>query len=172
MASTKASDKLTDIALNNVSADTLLSLDNQLCFSLYVCSKEVIKRYKPLLDPYGLTYTGYITLMALWEEDGINVKSLGEKLFLDSGTLTPLLKKLEAQGYVTRERSPEDERNMIVKLTYKGKQLKGEITCVPKQLLADLDYSNVKSYLLMKSLHELMDVFAEENGNSYYTNKK
>ncbi|MBQ5580666.1 MAG: MarR family transcriptional regulator, partial [Clostridia bacterium] len=96
--------------------DELLKLDNQLCFSLYVCSKEVIKRYKPLLEPYGLTYTGYITMMALWEKDNVNVKELGSRLFLDSGTLTPLLKKLEVQGYVERTRDPRDERNIIIRL--------------------------------------------------------
>ena len=74
--------------------ETALKLDNQLCFALYVCSKEIIKKYKPLLEPLGLTYTGYITMMALWEEDEINVKDLGQKLYLDSGTLTPLLKKI------------------------------------------------------------------------------
>ncbi|MBP5272403.1 MAG: MarR family transcriptional regulator, partial [Clostridia bacterium] len=94
--------KLTERAIDALPEDELLKLDNQLCFSLYVCSKEVIKRYKPLLEPYGLTYTGYITMMALWEKDNVNVKELGSRLFLDSGTLTPLLKKLEAQGYVER----------------------------------------------------------------------
>ncbi|MBP5460260.1 MAG: MarR family transcriptional regulator, partial [Clostridia bacterium] len=88
--------KLTERAIDALPEDELLKLDNQLCFSLYVCSKEVIKRYKPLLEPYGLTYTGYITMMALWEKDNVNVKELGSRLFLDSGTLTPLLKKLEA----------------------------------------------------------------------------
>ena len=87
--------KLTERAIDALPEDELLKLDNQLCFSLYVCSKEVIKRYKPLLEPYGLTYTGYITMMALWEKDNVNVKELCSRLFLDSGTLTPLLKKLE-----------------------------------------------------------------------------
>ena len=102
----------------------ILKLDNQLCFSLYVCSKEIIRKYKPLLEPYGLTYTGYIIMMALWEEDDITIKSLGEKLFLDSGTLTPLLKKLESQGYIVRNRSKKDERNVYINLTKKGKDLK------------------------------------------------
>ena len=79
-----------------------LNLDNQLCFALYVCSKEIIRIYKPYLDPLGLTYTGYITMMALWEKDGVLVKDLGSRLFLDSGTLTPLLKKMEKEGFLTR----------------------------------------------------------------------
>ena len=85
-----------------------LNLDNQLCFALYVCSKEVIRRYKPLLDPLGLTYTSYITMLALWEQDGVQVKDLGKRLFLDSGTLTPLLKKMEkAHGFYFADRKGE-----------------------------------------------------------------
>lgn len=171
MSKEKESDFFQETVLNNVSDDTLLCLDNQLCFSLYVCSKEVIKRYKPILEPYGLTYTGYITLLALWEEDNINVKQLGERLFLDSGTLTPLLKKLEASGYITRERDPSDERNIVIKLTRKGYNLKKQAVCVPKQMLQGLQFSNVKAYLLMKTLHELMESFAEEDKNSYYIEK-
>ncbi|MGL6014970.1 MAG: MarR family winged helix-turn-helix transcriptional regulator [Selenomonadaceae bacterium] len=91
-------------------ADEILTLDKQLCFALYVASKEVIRKYKPLLSPLGLTYTGYIAMLALWEKDNLTVKKLGEKLFLDSGTLTPLLKKLEGLGYIDRIRSTADER--------------------------------------------------------------
>ena len=83
----------------------LLKIDNQLCFPLYVCSKEIIKKYKPYLDKLELTYTQYITMMVLWEEKEINVKSLGEKLYLDSGTLTPLLKKLEKKEFIIRKKS-------------------------------------------------------------------
>ncbi len=155
--------KLTEKALEAVSEDELLKLDNQLCFSLYVCSKEVIKRYKPLLEPYGLTYTGYITMMALWEKDNVNVKELGSRLFLDSGTLTPLLKKLEAQGYVERTRDPRDERNIIIRLTDKGNELKNMAVCVPRQMIDGLDIGNMKAVVLMKTLHQLMDAFAEEN---------
>ena len=86
-----------------------LCLDNQLCFALYVCSKEIIRKYQPLLEPLGLTYTSYITLMCLWEKDNVSVKELGKRLFLDSGTLTPLLKKMEGQGLVLRTRSKKDE---------------------------------------------------------------
>lgn len=94
-----------------------LKLDNQLCFAVYVASKEIIKQYKPFLDPLGLTYTQYITLLALWEKSDISVKELGQRLFLDSGTLTPLLKKLEAMNLIERVRSSDDERLIIVSLT-------------------------------------------------------
>lgn len=148
--------KLAEKALDMAGEDELLKLDNQLCFSLYVCSKEVIKRYKPLLEPYGLTYTGYITMMALWEKDNVNVKELGSRLFLDSGTLTPLLKKLEAQGYVERTRDPRDERNIIIRLTEKGRDLKQMAVCVPRQMIDGLDIGNMKAVVLMKTLHQLM----------------
>lgn len=154
--------KLTEKALDAVAEEELLKLDNQLCFSLYVCSKEVIKRYKPLLEPYGLTYTGYITMMALWEKDNVNVKELGSRLFLDSGTLTPLLKKLEAQGYVERTRDPRDERNIIIRLTDKGRDLKQMAVCVPRQMIDSLDIGNMKAVVLMKTLHQLMDAFVED----------
>ena len=100
-----------------------LKLENQLCFPLYACSKEVIKKYKPILDEFDLTYTQYITMMVLWEYGSINVKTLGDMLFLDSGTLTPLLKKLESKGYITRNRDKNDERNLIISITDSGKKL-------------------------------------------------
>lgn len=151
-----------DFALSAIPDSELQKLDNQLCFSLYVCSKEVIKKYKPLLDPLGLTYTGYITLLALWEEDNINVKDLGKRLYLDSGTLTPVLKKLEKLGYIERTRNREDERNLIIKLTPLGRSLKKEAVCVPKDLLKSVDYSSVKAVVLLKTLHQLMDVLTED----------
>ena len=95
-----------------------LKLENQLCFPLYACSKEVIRKYKPYLDKYDLTYTQYIAMMVLWEEKKVNVKELGQKLFLDSGTLTPLLKKLEQKGYIERKRSENDERNLYILKTF------------------------------------------------------
>ncbi len=109
-----------------------LRLGNQICFPLYACSREIIKRYTPLLDEIGLTYTQYITMMVLWEERSINVRDLGDRLFLDSGTLTPLLKKLEEKGLVTRERSKRDERNLIVTITDKGDALKERAVDVPR----------------------------------------
>ena len=101
-------------------------LENQLCFPLYACSKEIIRKYKPYLDRLDLTYTQYITMMVMWEKEKVNVKTLGQCLFLDSGTLTPVLKKLEAKGYIRRERSIQDERNLEVTITEKGMGLREE----------------------------------------------
>jgi len=133
-----------------------LMLDNQLCFSLYVCSKEIIKKYKPLLDPYNLTYTGYIILMALWEKDDITVKELGTHLYLDSGTLTPMLKKLEAQDYVSRIRSSSDERNVFIKLTLKGRAFQDIALQIPKDLICNLDLDPQDAVGLLNGLHQLM----------------
>lgn len=108
-----------------------LKLENQLCFPLYACSKEIIKKYKPYLEEIDLTYTQYIVMMVLWNDNEINVKSLGEKLFLDSGTLTPLLKTLENKGYINRNRSIDDERNLIISITNEGKKLKNKAKNIP-----------------------------------------
>lgn len=115
-----------------------LKLENQLCFKYYVISKEIIRRYKPLLDPLGLTYTGYIAMLVLWEEDNISVKSLGKILTLDSGTLTPLLKKLESKGYISRVRSEKDERKVMVNLTNKGISLKKEASHIPQAIINNI----------------------------------
>lgn len=142
--------------VDNMSDDDLLKLDNQLCFALYVSSRDIIKKYKPLLDPLDLTYTGYITLLALWEKDDVTVKELGERLYLDSGTLTPLLKKLEAKGLLKRERRSEDERNVYITLTIKGHELKKEAAKVPRQLIGDSDLDEESTIQLIKSLHHYM----------------
>ena len=153
---------LSDIALSAVVPDSeMQKLDNQLCFALYVCSKEAVRKYKPYLDPLGLTYTGYITMMCLWEKDGVNVKELGKRLFLDSGTLTPLLKKLEGRGYVERKRDSHDERNMIVSLTEKGQELKKEAADIPRNLLKEIPIGNAKALLLLQTLQQLMEEFSE-----------
>ena len=108
-----------------------LKLENQLCFLLYAAAKEVVRKYKPYLDELDLTYTQYITMMVLWENESMNVKELGSKLYLDSGTLTPLLKKLESKGYISRCRCKEDERNLIIEITEKGEQLKEAAAHIP-----------------------------------------
>ncbi|HKM04313.1 MAG TPA: MarR family transcriptional regulator [Lachnospiraceae bacterium] len=145
--------------IDPIPTDELLKLDNQLCFAFYVCSKEIIKKYKPLLDPLGLTYTSYITLLALWEEDNINVKDLGKRLYLDSGTLTPILKKMEHAGLVQRKRSDTDERNVYILLTEKGRTLKVEAANVPKQLLCSIPFGSEDDLSISKllpTLHLLM----------------
>jgi DNA-binding MarR family transcriptional regulator len=140
--------------MNNCDA---LKLENQLCFPLYACSKEIVRRYKPYLDELDLTYTQYITMMVLWEEDEINVKELGRKLYLDSGTLTPLLKKLEAKGYITRSRSKEDERNLVVKITGSGKALREKACEIPAKVGSCVNLSEEKAKLLYETLYQILD---------------
>ena len=111
-----------------------LKLENQLCFPLYACSKEIVRRYKPYLDELDLTYTQYITMMVLWEKKQTNVKELGECLYLDSGTLTPVLKKMEQKGYLTRHRSEEDERNLVVTITDAGEKLREDAVTIPPRM--------------------------------------
>jgi len=133
----------------------ILKLDNQLCFPLYAVSKEIVRRYQPLLDPLDLTYTQYITMMVMWEKKCVTVKELGEKLYLDSGTLTPVLKNLESKGYVTRTRSKDDERNLMVTLTDSGEALKDEALEVPLKLsgCVNLSPDDAKTlYVLLKKL--------------------
>ena len=113
--------------------DSLL-LKNQLCFPLYACARETIKLYKPYLDELDLTYTQYIAMMVLWERNTLSVKELGEALYLDSGTLTPLLKKMEAKGLLSRRRSAEDERSLLVSLTDEGLALRDKALNVPAQM--------------------------------------
>ena len=133
-----------------------LKLDNQLCFPLYACSREVVKRYTPYLDELGLTYTQYVTMMVMWEHRNLTVKAAGEYLHLDSGTLTPLFKKLEEKGLVARTRSKEDERNLIVSLTKKGEALRDRALNVPAQLSACIDLEPEKANQLYTLLHELL----------------
>jgi MarR family transcriptional regulator, organic hydroperoxide resistance regulator len=111
-----------------------LALDQQLCFALYSTSLAMTKLYKPLLSPLGLTYPQYLALLVLWERDGLGVGELGERLFLDSGTLTPLLKRMEAAGWLKRERDSADERRVVVKLTADGRALRTKAKRVPVQL--------------------------------------
>ena len=122
-------------AENKTDKYDVLRLDHQLCFPLYACAKEVVRRYKPFLDQIGLTYTQYIAMMVLWEKKQVTVKELGESLFLDSGTLTPLLKKMEQKQLLTRTRSKEDERVLLVTITEEGEALKEKAVNVPTQLM-------------------------------------
>ena len=111
-----------------------LKLENQLCFPRYAASRELVKRYRPYLEPMGLTYTQYIAMMVFWEQRICSVKELGEKLYLDSGTLTPVLKNLEAKGFVRRYRSTEDERVLLVEVTEDGLRLRDRAAGVPEQV--------------------------------------
>lgn len=134
-----------------------LKLCNQLCFPLYACAKEVVRMYKPYLDEFDLTYTQYITMLVLWEQGEISVKQLGEVLYLDSGTLTPVLKKLEQKGYLHRERSKEDERVLLVTLTEVGERLKEKAVKIPRQMGACMKLEPEEAVTLHRILHKLLD---------------
>ena len=139
-----------------------LKLKNQICFPLYACSKEIIRRYKPFLDKVDLTYTQYITMMALGENESMNVRELGSRLFLDSGTLTPLLKKLENKGYIKRSRSKEDERNLIVTLTDKGWELREEMLSIPRSMASCVDLDQQEAADLYRLLYKVLGVQTEK----------
>lgn len=138
-----------------------LKLENQLCFPLYACSREIIKQYKPFLEKLDLTYTQYITMMVLWDEKCINVKTLGDRLYLDSGTLTPLLKKLEAKGLVSRKRSEADERNLIVSITEAGEKLKDAALSVPEAMAKCVPLSADEAATLYMLLYKLLQTEPE-----------
>ena len=134
-----------------------LKLENQLCFPLYVCSKEIVRKYKPFLDELDITYTQYITLMVLWDKGALSVKELGKQLYLDSGTLTPLLKTLEAKGFVARTRDKEDERNLIVSLTDEGMKLRERAVSIPAMMGACLNIKPEDAAELYRILHQIME---------------
>ena len=134
-----------------------LKLSKQLCFPLYACSRETIKLYKPYLDELGLTYTQYITMMVLWEHKAMTVKALGQELFLDSGTLTPLLKKLEEKGLVTRRRSGLDERNLIVTITELGEEMKDRALHIPGEMTKCINLPKEDIRDLYRMLHQLLE---------------
>ena len=133
-----------------------LKLDNQLCFPLYVCSKEIVKKYRPFLDEIGLTYTQYITIMAMWEHEELSVKELGEYLFLDSGTLTPVLKTLEKKGFLSRKRSSKDERMLVVTLSESGKELGERAVEVPFKMQGCMSIDEKDAAELYRILHKMM----------------
>ena len=133
-----------------------LKLDNQLCFPLYACAREVVKKYKPFLDDIDLTYTQYVTMMVLWEKTTVTSKEIGERLHLDSGTLTPVIKKLAEKGLVTRARSPEDERNLVVTLTDAGLALRDRAACIPGQMGQCICLSPEDAATLYRILYQLL----------------
>lgn len=135
----------------------MLKLDRQLCFPLYAVSKEIVRKYKPFLDEINLTYTQYITMMVLWEEKEILVKDMGEKLFLDSGTLTPVLNGLEKKGYAIRRRSETDKRDMYAVVTEKGLSIRDKASEIPAKLGACVPLDPEKATLLYQILHEMME---------------
>ncbi|MDI4631565.1 MarR family transcriptional regulator [Pelomonas sp. V22] len=132
-----------------------LRLDQQLCFALYSSSLAMTKLYKPLLEPLGLTYPQYLVMLVLWEQDGISVSTLGQRLSLDSGTLTPLLKRLEAAGLINRQRASDDERRVEIFLNPQGLALKQQALTIPPQLACAAACSLEELSSLTRRLHEL-----------------
>lgn len=143
---------------DEINYDTL-KLENQLCFPLYAAAKEVVKKYNPFLSEIDLTYTQYITMMVLWDKKEISVKELGEHLYLDSGTLTPLLKALEKKGYVTRKRSENDERVLIVNVTDPGMQLRDKAVSVPEKVSSCVSLDPKDAAELYRILYKLLGEF-------------
>lgn len=148
--------------MQNTKYDSL-KLENQLCFPLYACSKEIIRKYKPFLDKIDLTYTQYITMMVLWDKKEINTKELGNYLYLDSGTLTPLLKKLETKGYIKRNRDTIDTRNLIVTITNKGMNLRDEALSIPENISKCVDLTPEEAMALYNVLYKILKKFKEED---------
>ena len=133
-----------------------LCLKNQLCFPLYACSREIIKQYRPHLEELGLTYTQYITMMVVWERQEISVRDLGKELYLDSGTLTPVLKSLEQKGFISRSRSEQDERLLIVKVTPSGMELKERATAVPLKMAGCMNLTPEEAGELYRLLYKVL----------------
>ncbi len=133
-----------------------LKLENQLCFPLYACARKVVSQYTPLLKPLGITYTQYIVFMVLWENDGLTVGELGNKLSLDNGTLTPMLKKLEQAGFVTRLRDKDDERKVTIHLTEEGWALRDKVSSVPEQVGACIQISPEEARVLYGLLYKII----------------
>ncbi len=134
-----------------------MKLKNQLCFPLYAAARNVTSLYTPLLSPLGLTYTQYLVFLVLWEQDGITVGTIGEKLMLDNGTLSPLLKKLQQAGYIERRRNEEDERVVVITLTEKGRDLQEQAKDVPLQAAGCIDLPPEKAHTLYALLYELLN---------------
>jgi len=134
-----------------------LKLSNQLCFPLYACAKEIVRRYKPYLDEIDLTYTQYIAMMVLWEHRQVSVKDMGALLYLDSGTLTPVLKKLEQKGYLTRERDKSDERVLNVTITPTGEALRDKALEIPNKMRGCVCLDMDDAQTLYRILHKILE---------------
>ena len=137
--------------------DDIVPLERQLCFSVYSAAHAFTAAYKPLLEPFGLTYPQYLVMLALWQKDGVSVKEIGGRLHLDSGTLTPLLKRLQASGYVRRGRDPANERQLRVELTEEGQQLRWKVAEVRKSLVCSLGMTEAP----IQALREQVDAMTE-----------
>ncbi|MDE2615676.1 MAG: MarR family transcriptional regulator [Burkholderiales bacterium] len=140
-----------------LSVDQVLQLDNQLCFALYSASHAMSKAYKPHLDALGLTYPQYVAMLVLWERDGLTVSEIGERLYLDSGTLTPLLKRLETTGYISRLRDTTDERRVLIQLTAAGRRLKSKAAPIPGCMFEAMQCAPAELATLTRQVQQLRD---------------
>ncbi|KGE17541.1 MarR family winged helix-turn-helix transcriptional regulator [Paenibacillus wynnii] len=140
-----------------------LLLENQLCFTIYACSREITKLYQPYLDKIGVTYSQYLVMLVLWEKQQCTVKEIGEALFLDSGTLTPLLKRLQAAGLIIRERSLQDERKVLISLTEQGWALQAEAACIPSKMMEGTTMSGKEFEDLLGQFKSLLSRVHEVN---------
>lgn len=138
-------------------SDEALKLENQLCFPLYAASRKIVSAYTPYLKPLGITYTQYITFLVLWEEDGLFVGDICARLHLDNGTLTPLLKKMEKQGFVVRRRDETDERKVRVFLTDEGRAMKERVRDIPRKVGSCVDLDTEEARTLYRLLYKLLD---------------
>lgn len=141
----------------NIDKYECIKLENQLCFSLYALSREIIRLYKPFLDKYNLTYTQYLTMIVIWENNSINIKEIGTRLHLDSGTLTPVIKKLEAMELITKHRDVNDDRVVIVELTESGKNLREEVLNVPELVSCQLGLTKDEFDTLKTPIENLLN---------------
>ncbi|WP_026560111.1 MarR family transcriptional regulator [Bacillus sp. J37] len=141
----------------------MLKLENQICFKIYTAEREITRLYRDLLADLDITYPQYLVLLVLWETDSITVKELGKKLFLDSGTLTPMLKRMEANNIIRRQRSLEDERSVIISLTDKGEKMKENATCIPSKLLENLSMNTKELVSFDKALQTILIRLRNEN---------
>lgn len=135
----------------------IMKLENQLCFPLYAASRLVTSKYTKLLKPIGLTYTQYVMFLVLWEKDGITIGQLCKKLFLDNGTITPIIKKMQKAGYIERYRNPEDDRVVLIYLTEKGQNLQQKVKDIPKKIISCIELSDMKKKQLYDILYKLLD---------------
>ncbi|MDO4648419.1 MAG: MarR family transcriptional regulator [Eubacteriales bacterium] len=147
----------TDHTQDLLTNDACLHLENQLCFPLYACARKVVGLYTPYFKPLGITYTQYIVLLVLWEEDQLPVGDLCRKLYLDNGTMTPLLKKMEEHGLLTRTRSTKDERVVVVTLTDKGRELKQKALEIPGNIAPCMKLDPEEAQTLYKLLYKIIE---------------
>ena len=151
--------------------ENMFKIENALSFNMYLCSKELMRYYNLILKKYDLTYTQYLVMMYFWEQGESNLRDIGKILILDSSTLTPLLKKLEKKGYITRVKLKEDERNLVLNLTKKGKDLRGKLLDVPKDVYSILNLSENERKTLQKDLYKILIRIMEANKDAFGKNK-